>query len=58
MASDYAPQNWFAPTNAWAVGMPAVDQHALLLPGDLAPGTYRVTLRLYDPANGVAVETR
>jgi len=57
VASDYAPQNWFAPTNAWAVGMPAVDQHALLLPGDLAPGTYRVTLRLYDPANGVAVET-
>jgi len=56
-ASDYVPQNWFAPTSAWIIDAPAVDQHALVVPGDLAPGSYRVTLRLYDPATGVAVET-
>ena len=56
-AEDYVPQNWFAPTSLWAVGQAAVDQHALVVPNDLAPGVYRVTLRLYDPANGVAVET-
>jgi len=56
-ADDYVPQNWFAPTSAWVVGAPAVDQHALRLPEDLAAGSYTVTLRLYDPAGGVAVDT-
>ena len=54
---DYVPQNWFAPTNVWVVGRPATDQHALLLPDDLEPGLYRVTLRLYDPYSGAPVET-
>ena len=56
IADDYLPQNWFAPTSQWAVGE-VVDQRALLLPADLPAGTYLVTLRLYDPANGVPVET-
>jgi hypothetical protein len=56
VADDYVPQNWFAPTSQWALGE-AVDQRALLLPVDLPPGPYLVTLRLYDPANGVPVET-
>lgn len=56
-ADDYVPQGWFAPTSTWAVGRPATDQHALRLPDDLAPGRYAVTLRLYDPATGMAVET-
>lgn len=56
-ADDYMPQGWFAPTSTWAVGSPAMDQHALRLPDDLAPGRYAVTLRLYDPATGIAVET-
>ncbi|MFN2201187.1 MAG: hypothetical protein ACK2UO_08270 [Caldilineaceae bacterium] len=56
-AVDYVPQNWFAPTNVWFVGQPATDQHGLLLPDDLAPGIYHVTLRLYDPNTGVPVET-
>lgn len=56
LADDYVPQNWFAPTSQWAVGE-AVDQRALLLPVDLPSGSYLVTLRLYDPNNGVAVET-
>ena len=54
---DYVPQNWFAPTNVWLVGRPATDQHAFLLPDDLAPGRYRITLRLYDPTNGHPLET-
>jgi mannosyltransferase len=57
IADDYMPQNWFAPTSQWAVGAEAVDQRALFLPADLPPGAYIVTLRLYDPANGVPVET-
>ena len=55
--ADYVPQNWFAPTNVWLVDRPAADQRGLLLPDDLAPGDYRLTLRLYDPATGVAVDT-
>jgi 4-amino-4-deoxy-L-arabinose transferase-like glycosyltransferase len=54
---DYTPQNWFAPTHAWVVGQPARDQRGLLLPADLLPGDYRLTLRLYDPASGAAVVT-
>jgi hypothetical protein len=54
---DYVPQNWFAPTRVWIVGQPAVDQRGILLPENLADGRYRVTLRLYDPVTGAAVET-
>jgi mannosyltransferase len=57
LADDYVPQNWFAPTSQWLVGTDAVDQRALFLPADLPPGSYLVTLRLYDPTNGVPVET-
>ena len=57
LAVDYVPQNWFAPTNVWAVDQPAVDQRGLLLRDDLEPGLYRVTLRLYDPYSGAPVET-
>lgn len=54
---DYVPQNWFAPTSSWPVGETVTDQRGFLLPHDLPPGRYTVTLRLYDPANGEAVET-
>ncbi len=57
LADDYAPQNWLAPTHQWAVGAAAEDRRGLRLPADLPPGVYTVTLRLYDPATGVAVET-
>lgn len=56
MADDYEPQNWFTPTSKWGVGEIA-DQRALILPADLAAGQYVVMLRLYDPSNGVAVDT-
>lgn len=57
LSQDYTPQNWFAPTNVWLVGQPARDQHALLIPAGFAPGDYTLSLRLYDPATGAAVET-
>jgi hypothetical protein len=60
LADDYIPQNWFTPTSQWPVSAgdndPTRDQHALHLPPDLPPGRYLVTLRLYDPANGIAVD--
>jgi hypothetical protein len=54
---DYVPQNWFAPTSAWVVDQPATDQRGVLLPADLPPGQYQLTLRLYDPATGAPVES-
>jgi hypothetical protein len=57
LSSDYVPQNWFAPTTAWLVDQPAEDRRGLLLPADLPPGSYQVTLRLYDATTGVPVET-
>jgi hypothetical protein len=57
LADDYVPQNWLAPTSRWAVGAAAEDRRGLWLPPDLPPGVYTVTLRLYDPVTGVAVET-
>jgi len=54
---DYIPQNWFAPTHVWIVGQSAKDQRGILLPANLPSGRYRVTLRLYDPATGAAVDT-
>ncbi len=54
---DYVPQNWFAPTNIWVVGQPATDHRGILLPADLSPGSYQLTLRLYDPATGAPVES-
>jgi mannosyltransferase len=56
-AQDYAPQNWFSPTNSWLPGSTMRDQRAFLLPRDLPSGEYAIRLRLYDPASGAAVET-
>lgn len=56
-AQDYGPQNWFLPTPSWPVGQTVVDQRAFLLRPDLPAGGYRITLRLYDPSNGTALET-
>jgi hypothetical protein len=57
LTDDYVPQNWFAPTNVWVVGASARDQRALLLPENVQPGEYAITLRLYDPASGTPVST-
>jgi 4-amino-4-deoxy-L-arabinose transferase-like glycosyltransferase len=56
-AEDYVPQNWFTPTTVWPVGESIEDRRGMVAPEDLPAGRYRVQLRLYDPANGLAVET-
>ena len=56
-AQDYAPHNWFTPTPTWPVGQEMVERRAFHLPADFAPGTYQITLRLYDPATGAVAET-
>lgn len=56
-SQDYVPQNWFAPTSIWVVGAEARDQRGIATPSTLAPGDYRVTLRVYDSATGVPATT-
>ena len=56
-ADDYIPQDGFAPTEHWLPGQPATDLRGVRLPADLPPGDYQLTLRLYDPATGIPVET-
>lgn len=57
LARDYVPLNWFAPTSTWIVGAPGIDRRGLILPENLQAGRYRITMRLYDPTNGIPVET-
>jgi len=57
LADDYIPQDGFAPTEHWLSGQPATDLRGVLLPSDLPPGKYQLTLRLYDPVTGIPVET-
>lgn len=57
LAQDYAPHNWFTPTTTWPVGQEMVERRAFHLPADFAPGTYQITLRLYEPATGAVAET-
>lgn len=57
IADDYVPVNWFFPTTQWPAGGVVEDRRALSLPRDLPRGRYAITLRLYDPANGIPVET-
>jgi hypothetical protein len=56
-ADDYTPADGFAPTEDWPAGQTMEDRRGLLLPADLPPGDYRVTLRVYDPATGAVFET-
>ncbi len=56
-AEDYTPEDGFAPTDGWPIGAAVTERRGLLLPADLPPGDYRLTLRLYDPATGAVVET-
>jgi len=56
LADDYIPQDGFAPTESWRPDQPATDLRGVLLPSDLPPGGYKLTLRLYDAATGTPVE--
>jgi hypothetical protein len=44
---DSQPGGGFAPTRAWAVGVPVWDNRALILPTDLEPGRYQIWVKVY-----------
>ncbi|MBI3958455.1 MAG: hypothetical protein HY328_06570 [Chloroflexi bacterium] len=49
---DGQPVLWLRPTSGWQPGERIVDRYGLLLPADLPPGEYSVTVGLYDPETG------
>jgi hypothetical protein len=54
---DGIPAQGLAPTSWWRVGDVITDTHLVHL-DKLPPGTYRVTVGMYDAANGVRTEVR
>jgi hypothetical protein len=48
---DSEPGGGLALTTTWQPGAVVLDNHGLLLPSDLPPGSYRLLLGLYDLAN-------
>lgn len=48
------------PTSAWHPRLPFVDEHPISLPADLPPGTYRIAIGFYRPADfsRLPVETK
>jgi hypothetical protein len=49
---DGIPADWMRPTTTWRPGEVIADPHTLSLPEDLAAGTYRLYVGLYDPNAG------
>ena len=49
---DAPPRGGYAPTSSWQAGAQVTSKHALTLPVDLPPGSYRLIAGLYDPATG------
>ena len=43
------------PTSLWREGDQVEDPHIMPLPSELLPGTYRISIGLYDPVTGVRV---
>lgn len=57
---DSEPGGGLALTTTWLPGTVVLDNHGLLLPSDLPPGSYRLLLGLYDlanPANRLPITT-
>jgi 4-amino-4-deoxy-L-arabinose transferase-like glycosyltransferase len=52
---DLPPLDGRRPTGSWQPGELLRDDQDLPLPGDLAPGTYRLVVGMYDPATLVAI---
>lgn len=46
---DGEPAEGLAPTSIWVPGQPIRDEHRLLLPSNMAPGTYTLVCGMYDP---------
>ena len=57
---DSEPGGGLALTTTWQPGQSIIDNHGLLIPSDLSPGTYQLRLGLYDmanPANRLSITT-
>ena len=52
---DGPPRAGAYPTSWWEAGETVADAHVMLLPADLAPGSYRLLVGLYRLADGVRV---
>lgn len=50
--ADAQPQGGRSPTTLWRLGEAVMDQHSLSVPGEVAPGRYRLSFGLYDSATG------
>jgi 4-amino-4-deoxy-L-arabinose transferase-like glycosyltransferase len=46
---DRIPVDWLRPTQGWRPGEVLTDRYRLLLPAELAPGTYNIVVGLYEP---------
>lgn len=51
---DAEPGGNLAPTTTWQAQETVIDNHGLLIPGDVAPGRYRLTVGLYPLDNPTA----
>lgn len=49
---DGQPVQWLRPTSTWRPGEEILDRYGLVLPEDLAGGSYTIAVGLYDPING------
>jgi len=52
---DQQPGGGAFPTTSWVQGEVLADAYQLELPADLAPGSYRLIVRMYDPATLAAL---
>lgn len=57
-ASLCAPQDGFYPTWRWRPGESVAEQRRLQLPAELAPGVYRIAVRVHDFAAGRTLDVR
>ncbi|HLF26799.1 MAG TPA: hypothetical protein VJG32_10710 [Anaerolineae bacterium] len=55
--ADAAPVNGARPTTGWLPGEVIADRYAITLPGDLAPGEYRIVAGMYDPESNARLKT-
>jgi len=56
--ADGVPVNGMRLTLSWRAGEVLVDEHALQLPAELAPGAYQLWVGFYDPDSGARLAAR
>ena len=53
---DGDPIDGYTPASTWQPGQTVIDCRGLMLPGGAAPGAYMLSIVVYDPATGQALE--